>query len=70
MLAKLGLADELVGSSGAPSERLLRDTWTRPPELQRIYERLGVGDQLVRRRPLFDVIESCTKAIKSSEAKL
>lgn len=113
VLAKLGLADELVNQAGASSERLLCDTWTRPPELQRIYERLAVRDQLVRRRgdfirevrsavkgtgrslrrgtttdsfhtlrgdvgeelgdvldPLFDVIESCTKAIKSIEAKL
>ncbi len=113
VLAKLGLADEQVNQTGASSERLLCDTWTCPPELQRVYERLAVRDQRVRRRgdfirevrsavkgtgrslrrgtttdsfhtlrgdvgeelgdvldPLFDVIESCTKAITSIEAKL
>lgn len=47
MLARLGLADELTGSS---ETRLLCDTFVRPPELQRIYDQLVARDLLVRRR--------------------
>lgn len=49
MLARLGLADELVGAMGS-SERLLSDTYVRPPEDQRIYDLLLARDLVVRRR--------------------
>lgn len=68
MLAKLGLADELVGSSGASSERLLCDTWTRPVELQRIYERLALRDQMVRRRG--DFIRQVRSIVKGTGRSL
>ena len=50
VLARLGMADELMGAGGPKAERLLHDTYVRRPELQRIYERLRVRDQLVTRR--------------------
>ncbi len=50
LLARFGMADELMGAGGAEAERLLHDTYVRPPELQQIYERLRVRDQLVARR--------------------
>jgi len=50
ILARLGLADELMGAGGPSAERLLHDTYVRSPELQRIYERLRVRDALVTRR--------------------
>ena len=36
VLARLGMADEIMGAGGPDAERLLPDTWVRPPELQRI----------------------------------
>lgn len=49
MLARLGLADELVAAHGS-AERLLSDTYVRPPEDQAIYDLLQARDLLVRRR--------------------
>ena len=64
ILAKLGLADELMHGTGPVSERLLCDTFVRSPELQRIYERLAVRDQLVRRRG--DFIREVRSAVKGT----
>lgn len=49
-LARLGLADELVGHLGPSAERLLTDTYVRPPADQAIYNLLLARDHIVRRR--------------------
>ncbi len=64
VLARLGLADELVGALGTNAERLLCDTYVRPPELQRVYERLTIRDQLVHRRG--DLIRQVRTAVKGT----
>lgn len=68
VLARLGMADELMGAGGPEAERLLHDTYVRPPELQRIYERLRVRDQLVTRRG--DFIRQVRSIIKGTGSTL
>lgn len=68
VLARLGMADELMGSGGPEAERLLHDTYVRPPELQRIYERLRVRDQLVTRRG--DFIRQVRSIVKGTGSTL
>jgi transposase len=68
VLARLGLADELMGAGGPDAERLLHDTYVRPPELQRIYERLRVRDQLVTRRG--DFIRQVRSIVKGTGSTL
>jgi transposase len=64
ILARLGLADELMGAGGPTAERLLHDTWIRTPEMQRLYERLTVRDQLVGQRG--DNIRKVRSAVKGT----
>ena len=68
VLARLGMADELMGAGGPEAERLLHDTYVRPPELQRIYERLRVRDQLVTRRG--DFIRQVRSIVKGTGSTL
>jgi transposase len=65
-LARLGLADEMLGSLATAKERLLTDTYVRPPEDQRVYNMLGARDQIVRRRgDLARTIRSAAKGMGS-----
>lgn len=68
VLARLGMADDLMGAGGPEAERLLHDTYVRPPELQRIYERLRVRDQLVTRRG--DFIRQVRSIVKGTGSTL
>jgi transposase len=67
-LARLGLADELVGGVGPATGRLLSDTYVRSEENQRLYTELALRDLVVRRRG--DDIRFVRSTVKGAGAVL
>jgi transposase len=68
MLARLGLAELLLGGHSDGTAKLLCDTYVRPPEHQRIYEQLKMRDLMVRRRG--DFIRLVRSIVKGTGATL